>query len=524
MNINNLCYHCFSEKPVAEKPCPKCGYIYTPNSSPSRHLLPGTILCNRYIVGEELGAGGFGVTYKCLDMSLGGVCAIKEFFPAAIALRTAPSPAVMVDSDNLPRYNRFKQRFVSEADLLRRLNHPNIISTYDSFYANNTAYYVMEYCNGVNLRCYSNNFSRRVSYEEGINLLCQVMNGLEYIHSQGIFHRDIAPDNIYVTNNNNVKILDFGSARSEMEQQNRELSVILKVGYAPLEQYGGRGKQGPYTDIYGLAATFYHLMTQKVPLESTERVVDDGLVPFSSLRPDLPHNLQYCVEQCMALSASARPASIAQMRSILWPTKADSASQRVQAQKINWSPTTHKQNNRPNVKVKVKSVTPVKAKQSVAEIAKTAQAVVQKPASVAESPKPKKVITSGQRQYGRLSASIYARASAYVIDLLVWGVIYFTILYLSIGEFDSVFIGFATMFPVVFTVANIALEFISSQTVGKALLGLRVCGRVYYEVEPGEIIIRNIIKLLGIFVYVFGDEGKLLEDKTDSMVCIVERE
>ncbi|MCD7778086.1 MAG: serine/threonine protein kinase, partial [Clostridiales bacterium] len=174
----------------------------------------------------------------------------------------------------------------------------------------------MEYCSGIDLRKYTNDFKNRLNYDNGMNIMFQVMNGLEYIHSKGILHRDIAPDNIYVTKSGHVKIFDFGAARKEGDQLRRNLSIIVKAGYAPIEQYG-KQKQGSYTDIYALGASFYNLFTGRIPEESTKRVMEDPLIPFSQLRPDLPDKLKYCIERCMAVRISDRVKSVAEMRQIL---------------------------------------------------------------------------------------------------------------------------------------------------------------------------------------------------------------
>lgn len=478
MNYNNLCYRCFCEKPIREKPCPQCGYKHTPNTVSSNCLLPGTLLKNRYIVGVALGVGGFGITYKCLDTKIGGICAIKEYFPANFALRTNATKFVSVAEQNLERYNKIMKRFVEEAELVKSLKHRNVITIYDSFFENNTAYYVMEYCDGIDLRRYTNNFSRRLEYDEGMNLLYQIMNGLEYIHSKGILHRDIAPDNIYVTKNNSVKILDFGSARSEMDQFNRELSVIVKVGYAPIEQYGGRGKQGPYTDIYALGATFYHLFTSRIPIESTQRVAEDNLEEFSRLRPDLPDNLKYCIEKSMELTTAKRISNIAEMKSILGLSNASVRMSKEQP--------------------------PVK-------------------------PPPMKPPQQNPHQSGRISnqprsnvASIATRMGAYAIDLLLWSVIYFAVLFGALGVNDST-IGLSILFPIIFTLINTVSELMSSTTIGKAMFRLYIRGKNGTEVMPSQVLIRNIIKLLGIFVVVFAQNDELLEDRaTNSIVCIKE--
>lgn len=478
MNYNNLCYRCFSEKPIAEKPCPKCGYKHTPNTVSSNCLLPGTLLKNRYIVGVALGVGGFGITYKCLDTKIGGICAIKEYFPANFALRTNATKFVSVAEQNLERYNKIMKRFVEEAELVKSLKHRNVITIYDSFFENNTAYYVMEYCDGIDLRRYTNNFSRRLEYDEGMNLLYQIMNGLEYIHSKGILHRDIAPDNIYVTKNNSVKILDFGSARSEMDQFNRELSVIVKVGYAPIEQYGGRGKQGPYTDIYALGATFYHLFTSRIPIESTQRVAEDNLEEFSRLRPDLPDNLKYCIEKSMELTTAKRISNIAEMKSILGLSNASVRMSKEQ----------------PPIKPP-----PIKPPQP--------------------NPQPSGRISSNPSSN---VASIASRMGAYAIDLMLWGVIYFAVLFGALGVNDTS-IGLSVLFPIIFTLINTISELMSSTTIGKAMLKLHIRGKRSVDVMPSQVLIRNIIKLLGIFVVVFAQNDELLEDRaTDSIVCMKE--
>ena len=252
MNYINLCYNCFCEKPIPDRPCVYCGFNNEPSRVRRNCLTPGTVLNNRYVVGVALGVGGFGITYKCYDNNVGGICAIKEYFPSSYAERQQGQTAVYVSDENKERYNHVLKRFVEESKMLKTLHHPNIIRTFDSFMQNNTAYYVMEYCNGVDLRTYTSNFKKKLDGNIGFLLLRQVMDGLEYIHGKNILHRDIAPDNIFVTQNNSVKILDFGAARREMDQDKRQLSTIVKMGYAPIEQYSGKSKQGSYTDIYAL--------------------------------------------------------------------------------------------------------------------------------------------------------------------------------------------------------------------------------------------------------------------------------
>lgn len=481
MNYNNLCYQCFCEKPIREKPCPKCGYEYDPNKVTKNCLLPGTLLNNRYIVGVALGVGGFGITYKCLDTKIGGICAIKEYFPANFAVRQDSAKFVSVAEQNLERYNKIMKRFVEEADLVKSLHHRNVISIYDSFFENNTAYYVMEYCDGIDLRRYTNNFIRKLEYDEGMNLLYQIMNGLEYIHSKGILHRDIAPDNIYVTKNNTVKILDFGSARSEMDQLNRELSVIVKVGYAPIEQYGGNGKQGPYTDIYALGATFYHLFTGNIPIESTQRVADDTLEDFSRLRPDLPDNLKYCIEKSMEITTVQRVSSISEMKSILG---------------LNNETVTSKQTEKP------KEPQQLRLQQATSNL---------KSMSFNREIQQKQMINK---------ASVSIRACAYMIDFVLWFSVYTALILVIYGVCDAMFI-LASMFPIILSLINIISELLLQTTIGKYAVGLKIIGKNEAEVLPNQIVLRNLIKLLGVLVVIFSRNDELLQDRaTDSIVCI----
>lgn len=470
MNNTRFCYQCFCEMSITEERCPKCGYKYTPDPSHPNCLRPGTRLHDRYIVGVALGVGGFGITYKCLDTEIGEVCAIKEFFPARLAVRDKSNQHVVVSQPEQPRFQRIMHRFVEEAELLKKLDHRYVIKVYKSFFEKDTAYYVMEYCDGVDLQKYTNGFTRKLSYDEGMNLLYQTMNALEYIHSNGILHRDIAPDNIFVTKNNFIKILDFGSARREMEQTNRVLSVIVKVGYAPIEQYGGGMKQGAYTDIYALGATFYHLFTSVIPQESTKRASQDTLVPFSRLRPDLPDNLKYCIERAMEIKPSERIASIAEMKHILG---IDTVSR----------------SSKPADNI----VAPVDASSS------------RRSESVAVGKK----------------APLAQRLAATAIDWVFWGLVYLSMMFgmVAPGNVEPGLVFF--LFPFFITVINAVAEAAIATTLGKVLMGLCVREKNGAPAAVGQILLRNVVKLAGVFVLIFSKNEELLEDRvTQSVVYI----
>ena len=477
MNYNNLCYKCFNEKPIQGGVCRQCGYQLDLSQVPHNCLLPGSILHGRYLVGIALGAGGFGITYKCLDTQMGGVCAVKEYFPSKFAHRAPHELLVSVHPEDQDKYSRIMKRFLEEAELLKTLKHDNVIETYDSFTENNTAYYVMEFCDGEDLRRYTGNFTRKLGYDEGMNLLYQTMNGLEYIHSKRVLHRDIAPDNIYVTKNNTVKILDFGSARREMDQVDKILSVIVKMGYAPVEQYAGQGRQGnyqgPYTDIYALGATFYQLFTSVIPVESTQRVASDPLIPFSQLRPDLPDELKYCIEKAMRVNPKDRIQNVHEMRTILrLPTGAATVSA-IPAEDFFIRIDSELQNN----------------------------------SEIPRAPVKEKGVTLG------------ARFGAYLIDSLIWGAAFYGLLFLILDYEQAGFSRVCALFPIAFALINTVLEWTLSATIGKAILGLTVTDKAGERIMPSQALLRNLIKILGIFCLLFSKKGKLLEDRvTDSAV------
>ena len=245
-------------------------------------LKPGTVLQNRYLIGSVLGEGGFGITYIGLDKVLAMRVAVKEFYPAGAAHRASVvSGDVIITRGKEPMYRRGVERFVQEARSLAAFSSEDgIVDVLDTFQANNTAYIVMEYLEGNTLKA--------LLKTEGvfdaarlIKLMEPVMKSLSVMHRTGFIHRDISPDNIMLTNNGKLKLMDFGSARYFLNQDS-ELSVMLKQGYAPVEQYSSRSQQGPYTDVYALCATIYTCITGSVPENSLDRSRYDTLVPPSA--------------------------------------------------------------------------------------------------------------------------------------------------------------------------------------------------------------------------------------------------
>ena len=240
-------------------------------------LQRNTELIGRYVIQEVLGQGGFGITYLGIDKLYGSKAAIKDYYPQEIAMRKAQyEDVVTVTSiEEKNNYDKGKKRFLDEAQVMARFNkNEGIVKILDFFEANNTAYIVMEYLEGITLKQYLGKYGV-IQFRNLIEMMLPLLEALIEIHSQGLIHRDISPDNIMVQHNGKVKLMDFGAARDYTESGNKSLSVILKPGYAPPEQYQTHGVQGPWTDIYALCATIYKCLTGITPPDAIARVMDD---------------------------------------------------------------------------------------------------------------------------------------------------------------------------------------------------------------------------------------------------------
>lgn len=294
--MSQICSNCFASFAEGAKICPVCGYSLEKNKTKYPMALPeGTVLNGRYILGRVLGQGGFGITYVAHDYNTGKLFAVKEYFPETFATRTADKTVSIFTDNRKENFLYGKQCFLNEAKTLAEfIGNPNIVRVYSYFEENNTAYFVMDYVKGISLREYLNKRGK-ISWEEAEKLLFPIMDALSEVHSRGIIHRDVAPDNIYIDDSGTVKLLDFGAARYSLGDKSQSLDVILKPGFAPYEQYSRRSHQGPYTDIYALAATFYFSVTGRLPPDSIDRQSHDELIPPSMLGIDIPPNVENAI-------------------------------------------------------------------------------------------------------------------------------------------------------------------------------------------------------------------------------------
>lgn len=278
------CSKCMNPIEETDVECPFCGSVINAEI-PSHHLAPGTILNNKFMVGAALGEGGFGITYIGRDTKLDMKVAIKEYYPSGYVNRSNTiSPAVnsSTSGERKDFFDTGRERFLREAQILAKFSgSTGIVDVRDFFEENNTAYIVMEYLDGQTLKEYLKN-KGTLTPEQTIRLLMPVMESLKKVHTQGLIHRDISPDNIMLVDGR-VKLLDFGAARNVSATANKSLSVMLKPGYAPEEQYRSKGDQGPWTDVYALCATMYKCITGITPDDSTQRVFSDELKTPSAL-------------------------------------------------------------------------------------------------------------------------------------------------------------------------------------------------------------------------------------------------
>lgn len=267
------CLGCFRKIKEELEICPHCGYIEGSISEEAIHLLPGTELkAGRYIVGKVNRYDGFGATYLAWDKRLEQQVAIKEYLPSEFSTRTQGQGALTIfKGDKLEQFEQGKEKFIDEARRLAKFqNEDGIIKVFDYFIENNTAYLVTEHLEGKTLATIVDS-GKIFDADEAKELLLPIMRSLQRVHAEGILHRDIAPENIFVTQDGMAKLIDFGAARFATTSHSRSLTVIVKPGYSPEEQYRSRGDQGSHTDVYALAATMYKMITGVTPPDAYER-------------------------------------------------------------------------------------------------------------------------------------------------------------------------------------------------------------------------------------------------------------
>ena len=294
MDYNRLCRGCFHELPKTGAVCPRCGFDenqYERNRKPE--VLPlNTILRGSYIVGKCLGKGGFGITYIGWHINLESIVAIKEFYPVGMVYRDTNNPdpqkSASVTLTNLSlnqSYRKSMQSFMKEARILGKLHMPGVVGVHDCFEENNTVYLVMDYILGCDLKAYARSKGGRISEEETLKLLHPVIMSLHELHQKNVIHRDISPENILLNENGEAILIDFGAARNRTAEvsgeQGKSMTVVLKPGYAPMEQYNIHGNQGPWSDVYALCATMYRMLTGTVlndPITRTNTDDDEQVI------------------------------------------------------------------------------------------------------------------------------------------------------------------------------------------------------------------------------------------------------
>ena len=296
-----LCYHCMQQLPNEKANfCPRCGKSLKTEQQPVRFLKAGTILCRKFIVGYPLGAGGFGNTYIGWDNLLCRRVAIKEFYPEQYCTRGQDGRTVTVMDGKLkPRFQRGLQQFLAEARSVAALHEvQGVVEISNFFEENGTGYIVMEYLEGMDVKTILQRSGDKKDYEWIRRVMLTVLYTLKEIHKRGVLHRDISPDNIFVTTEGIIKLIDFGAAKQVSALENTS-DIMLKAGYAPIEQYGRDFAQGPYTDLYAAAALFYRMLTGQKPIPANERLENDALIPPSEMGISIPKQAEMALMVCL---------------------------------------------------------------------------------------------------------------------------------------------------------------------------------------------------------------------------------
>lgn len=298
MRLQDLCTNCMlgtTQKGI----CPRCGKRADWDKDRAFFALPaGHVLGNQYYLGRVLGSGGFGITYLAWDMKQNRRVAIKELYPKDSVSRSRTTQSVQIIENQEEYFYHIKQRFLEEAKSLYLFSEqPDIINVYRLITQNQTAYYAMEFLDGMDLKTYLNK-NGRMEWAQLSGYVKVLLRALTALHDEKMIHRDISPDNIFLLRAGGVKLIDFGSLRTYNNPNG--LTTLLKHNFAPIEQYQTHGNQGPWTDIYALSVTMYYALSGVLPPKAQDRMFLDKTVSLKQYCPNLPDYVVEAIRKGMA--------------------------------------------------------------------------------------------------------------------------------------------------------------------------------------------------------------------------------
>ena len=330
MAENKLCMGCMEYKGKS-RVCPKCGYVENTPYIPA-YIAPETILHERYLVGKLLSANGQGATYIAYDTAVSCKVLLNEYMPEGLCVRVKGKPTISVNYNNLAQYKALMAEYTELNKSLAKMRSlsSHLSPTLDLFAENNTTYAVYEYIEGIKLVDYLKENAGELSWSEVSAMFPPLFTTLSLVHNAGVIHRGISPETIYVTDKGELKLTEF--CISGLRTENTELTTEIYPGYAAPEQYSAASRQGTWTDVYGICAVLYRILTGSKPDPANVRLEDDNLYTPQELNPNIPKHVSDVIMNGMSLAGENRIQTITELVTRLFdqPTAGLSKTQTLQ--------------------------------------------------------------------------------------------------------------------------------------------------------------------------------------------------